>query len=1279
MRKYLFLFLVMVPLASFAQTSKVIPPSPEASSIFKFTEIPVSLYAGTADISIPLYRIQVGDLSIPITLTYHSRGMQVGEIASHVGMGWSLNYGGIISRQIRGLSDDAVRGYLHQDFYNEVFTNANINSNVYNSYVNHNIDLIPDQFFYSVNNNSGKFIFDQTDKSILLQHYSDMKIKEIWKEGRIKGWIITDQTGNKYYFGLSKDGQRSANDCDWNIYNYSLAFAEGGIKDLGLNQDRFINTWHLMEIETPDHEFIQFYYQLENPVFYRRKFDKKDNDLIAVSYFSKIYEKQYQISKIVFSNGQIKFTPQVTDRKDLPASHAVEKVEIFDKSNVLFKRYKFSYSYPLTVDDDNQLSYLKTADASSNYRLFLHSIEEQDKTGQSKAPYLFEYNTTAIPNRFSNSQDRWGYYNGKPNGPYLTFFNYGTYNIDRGVDTDRSKAGLLTKVTYPTGGSVSFIYEQNRGILPGSLNALLYPHTSERKVIPVLDGFLKNMQEYHEDELSGYFIHKVAIDPLSPYPVEFNMGLPWRNEENRDNNALFGYRVYISSDSTGYSTLVYNLQSEINNLDLPSGNYTVKVVPPAGYDINDYRNTFYITLQWKEERYDSSLIQGNDTLVYAPGNRIRSIKYYNGDGRLVSDKEYEYKNPATGHSSGVIFSAGNMGYTIRPVQISSANYYPAYIATSAFPLHGFNGNGIGYSHVTEYYGNMQSNRGKTEYDFTITGNAGHYNEFPFPLPVDNEWLRGKPLDIRTYAYSADGYTLKKEVENQYSYGGYPGIEGIYLTPLLHAGDKYTYEKDSTHFYLPLIVFDKDTLALYNYDVYYQMGGTMDLYSTTIIEYPDVGVPISHQTFYGYHYAKHYQIEQKNTTTSRGKQATTRLYYPPDIDNPSDAVQALIAAHRVAVPLKLETLLKSGASGMELSRTTHITQYKDWGNGIIAPEVLKTSYNSGPFDTTNRFFAYDIHGNPAEAAGKEGIHTVYLWGYSSQYPVAKVIGSDYTTVKSCINQTILDSASKYTDAQLQTELNKIRTDLAGTNAQVWTYTYSPLIGRTSETDPRGNTRYYEYDGFGHLTLIRDGERKIIKQYAYHYFTPPTIYYSEEKSASFICQCSNGYDGSSVIYTVPAGAYSSAISQDDANQKAQDDIDANGQTYANTHGTCTLTIYVTLTTSQGAPIFESGCLNTYSDITLHFYKDAAHVIPYSVSNLEVEVEETTTHYINGQAGTPGYSYTTYTCNGNSYTLSSQLTYHACTSGNCFPNICLPGPNDPYTTYSFSLVNATFTFTQ
>lgn len=73
------------------------------------------------------------------------------------------------------------------------------------------------------------------------------------------------------------------------------------------------------------------------------------------------------------------------------------------------------------------------------------------------------------------------------------------------------------------------------------------------------------------------------------------------------------------------------------------------------------------------------------------------------------------------------------------------------------------------------------------------------------------------------------------------------------------------------------------------------------------------------------------------------------------------------------------------------------------------------------------------------------------------------------------------------------------------------------------------------------------------------SPDPVVYNEEQSSSFYKNnCEVGNVGSSVKYTVPARKYTAA-SLTEANNKAKNDINANGQNYANANGTCTAGYY------------------------------------------------------------------------------------------------------------------------
>jgi YD repeat-containing protein len=138
-----------------------------------------------------------------------------------------------------------------------------------------------------------------------------------------------------------------------------------------------------------------------------------------------------------------------------------------------------------------------------------------------------------------------------------------------------------------------------------------------------------------------------------------------------------------------------------------------------------------------------------------------------------------------------------------------------------------------------------------------------------------------------------------------------------------------------------------------------------------------------------------------------------------------------------------------------------------------------------YENKIQYNRYDDRGNLLEQQKANDVKEVYLWGYRSQYPVVKILGSDLSTV---LNIPSLDTAllNNGSDLQRQNQLSLIRNHFS-TNplVQVSTYTYKPLVGITSETDPTGRTIYYEYDSFNRLKLQKDEQGNILKKYCYNY--------------------------------------------------------------------------------------------------------------------------------------------------------------------------------------------------
>jgi RHS repeat-associated protein len=83
-----------------------LPASPTAAELGKYGEVPVSLYNGMPQVNIPIASLKGNEMAMPLSLSYHASGVKVNQIASWVGLGWSLNAGGVITREVRDQPDD---------------------------------------------------------------------------------------------------------------------------------------------------------------------------------------------------------------------------------------------------------------------------------------------------------------------------------------------------------------------------------------------------------------------------------------------------------------------------------------------------------------------------------------------------------------------------------------------------------------------------------------------------------------------------------------------------------------------------------------------------------------------------------------------------------------------------------------------------------------------------------------------------------------------------------------------------------------------------------------------------------------------------------------------------------------------------------------------------------------------------------------------------------------------------------------------------------------------
>ena len=109
---------IMVSMSMEAQTSPVCSvPSPEAANLGTYGSVPVSLFTGIPDISVPIHEMRVGSMTFPVSLRYHLASVKPNQYPGIVGLGWSLQCGGCVTRTVRGVPDEKMTGKYENGFY----------------------------------------------------------------------------------------------------------------------------------------------------------------------------------------------------------------------------------------------------------------------------------------------------------------------------------------------------------------------------------------------------------------------------------------------------------------------------------------------------------------------------------------------------------------------------------------------------------------------------------------------------------------------------------------------------------------------------------------------------------------------------------------------------------------------------------------------------------------------------------------------------------------------------------------------------------------------------------------------------------------------------------------------------------------------------------------------------------------------------------------------------------------------------------------------------------
>ena len=495
---------------------QIVPPSPNAAAFGKVTDIPVSMYTGQPNVSIPLFVLKTQSLSVPITLSYHYTGLRVEERPSWVGLGWTLNAGGVVSRTIRGLADEA-----HDDNQLGYFLTAaafspgsSIDSNSLmhspNSYlftdsgrVNQDSDLFkyevrcgaeestakkatirrqahalasgfwggqPDLFNYSLpNGQSGKYLYQHDPSS------GRFDIKLIPKNNVIIAGPFTPGTAFPMIYRedgvdiFTPDGVHYAFEEVEASRTTQLSVSTDGSASGHTTNFAYPTAWYLSRIsDASGQEFITFHYEEDTLDYYGRTqhiqrtklFDLGNNssdnagsEVLMARDLQSTTHYNYYSKRLRYIRSSNGYEVEF-----LPTTHTVNETGAKGLWQVIVRfEQRIIQRYLFDYKGGGQRLMLKeltqlTPDSSQSGNLPVHKFR-----------YVNENSAHSL--HYGAPMDYWGYWRGGTSNEsqipsvYSNIYDLGVTGRERTASEQFATTGALQMIEYPTGGTARFDWE----------------------------------------------------------------------------------------------------------------------------------------------------------------------------------------------------------------------------------------------------------------------------------------------------------------------------------------------------------------------------------------------------------------------------------------------------------------------------------------------------------------------------------------------------------------------------------------------------------------------------------------------------------------------------------------------------------------------------------------------------------------------------------------------------------------------------------------------------
>jgi len=1088
-------------ISSYAQTNtdnynSILPQvpylSPEASSLGKYGIIPVGEYSGVPSIKIPIYTLKVGKDSLPLTLDYHASGIKVNQEATWVGLGWDLDVGGCINYIVSGSYDKDYSTNAKWDELNRFYQSqhapapgvTNGDNSVWggieeNPHGTLTMGIMGDLEYgmcepdiYQVNLLDKHLCFiihPQTNQPYIIGNSKDiLKIEST--NSYCLNWIITTTDGTKYYF-------------------------QQGAADIIRAKNDYTSTWHLSQIVYPGNNtgISVSYANTENSIIYmqpalsEREEDYSYNRTLLTYHSSSLAEPKYENGLKHFLSYEhyslfVKYPEQIrtpletvnfykSGRDDIRGdSKKLDSIIVHRLSDgKVIKRISFTYAYfpwERTGGDYMKDTFNQTEDQYRYKRLKLLSIKVDD------LEYRFEYNASSLPYKTSFSRDFWDYYNGQNNSSLLcTPLTSSTTNIsgNRYADVNKVKSGMLEKIVYPTKGYSTFDFESNtfndknlECINANDANAFANSYETSYTAMDCQTTQIYRTQNFSLTKETGVSISFVVYSPTYKYHDLISASAQLIQLDG-SKGKLYQIPVQLSGEDKNSYTFA-------ETLTLPAGHYLlIATFPKELYTSSDnYRSICQIKASYKTKNDARSLYKG---FSYGGGLRVKSIKNYDSNNQLLSEKIYTY-NLVNGNTSGKLllpiptpkqeyrycggYTNDGASYSNRLDEwilksISSGVCIPAITSLQS--------GSIGYSQVEVNDVSGALNNGST---------VSYYrNE---PAEHDFQYAT-EPHDIYLFCDGGNGDIINQVVLNnkrdtvKVSNWEYQRYSLTLQTLNARAVDMCPNVFDAPVF-KGLKRFHIEVYPFYTY--WNDLSGKHTLLYTN---------NKSEQTVnYQYNVNNHLPASIESSTSLSNIKERTDIYYP-DV-YPNDAVcKGMVNQNMIDYPIEIIQSKEKQNGRMTISRKKNNYAFNNYTYNL---DNIMSAVGDSQYETICSY-KYNIYNNVIEARTLDSIPITYLWSYVHQYPVMKIVGMCFDDVENILGNSTIQSL---TDMSYPSEDLLMLMKGKLNNALTTVYHYDPLIGIKTVINPNGCRDSYQYDIYRRLEKEIDNNGKTIKEYIYH---------------------------------------------------------------------------------------------------------------------------------------------------------------------------------------------------